>query len=773
MLEAELAAEQAHLDRAYARLEVLQQQATELGAHDLVDHAETPAAYLERDAREAHGRRRFASLRIDGGLCFGRIDRTTGETFHIGRVGVAEADLTPLVIDWRAPVAEAFYRATPGDPLGLVRRRHLLTRARRVVGIEDEPLDLDSAPTDTGDGAQPSLVLVGEAALLGALTARRSGRMRDIVATIQAEQDRIIRSPLNGVLVVQGGPGTGKTAVALHRAAYLLYRHRFPLEQQGVLVIGPNPLFLRYIERVLPSLGESRCRLSTIDAVCERGALVAEADRRVARVKGDVRMATVIEKAVAGRQRPLPRTEVLGIGAYRLKIGRGATTRIVDAARARPGTHNERRPFVERLVVRHLTRQYAAAVERARVAGLAPTALPDADVRAAVASAPATRRVVERIWPRLTPEQLVSDLYAHEPLLREATEGLLAEDELVLLRRDPGHPWTSADGPLLDEAMVHLGRAPLPPRKTKDQEYEGGEDPGALVDRVLADRIPLCPECQSELSWNAKTARWDCEFRDCGRSWAPEEVMSPEAADELRVLQERLYARIGSVDEVELDPQTYGHVVVDEAQELSAMQWRLLARRCPSLSMTIVGDLAQGSGPSSAAAWGDVFGALGADQAKAGVVELTVNYRTPSEVMALADRLVEVRSGARCVRDAGVDPEVVELEHAEIVAALPGLVDRELEEVAGGKVAVILPDALVAGARDALGARAGTALDSDVTVLSAEDAKGLEFDSVVVVEPGSFEAGALYVALTRTTTRLVLAHCEPLPAALATSGSVR
>ena len=756
MLDTELEAEQAHLDRAYGRLEVLQQKAMALATSEYDAHSKTPAAMLERDAREFHGARRYGSLRIDGGLCFGRIDDVEGNAFHIGRVGVAEDDLTPLVIDWRAPVAEPFYRATPLDPLGLVRRRHLLTRGRRVVGLEDEPLDIDAE-----EARRRGLVLVGEAALLSALTERRTGRMRDIVATIQAEQDEIIRAPLNGVLVVQGGPGTGKTAVALHRAAFLLYRHRFPLEEQGVLVLGPNPLFLRYIERVLPSLGESRCRMATAHDLHRVRPDRREADAATSALKGDIRMATVIANAVASRERALPRTTAIGVGSFRLRIGPGATARIVETAKARPGLHNERRPFVARLVVRHLMRQYNLAVERARNAGLPVTPIDDGEVKDRLESAPDVRRILDRIWPVLTAERLLTDLFAHEPLLREAAAGVLSDQEWPLLQREESS-WTESDIPLLDEADALLGAATRSRRKAAPSL----EDASAMVDRVLAGHIPDCPECDQELTYRMDTRRLQCGTFECGADYEPEEVMSPAAAVELRDLQRVMTDRARGDVAAESDGPlpAYGHVVVDEAQELSAMQWRLISRRCPIGSMTIVGDLAQGSGPTAAAAWADVFDAIGTQRGR--VVELTVNYRTPAEVMALADRLGGAAT-ARCVRESGEPP----VAHPSTdPCAINDVVEQEIAAVAGGKVAVVAPTELVPTLRDRLALAAGDELDAEVSVLDGEAAKGLEFDSVIVVEPSSFDDRSLYVALTRTTRRLVMVHSRPLPAPLCESG---
>ena len=745
----EVAREQAHLDKAYARLAELRGMAKQFAEAELVDfNPDAADAYVLRDQREAHGSRRYADLSVEDGLCFGRIDRIDGATYHIGRIGVADADQTPLVVDWRAPVAEPFYRATPGEPLGLVRRRHLMTRGRKVVGVDDEPLDLEAAGAAA---AQGDLVLVGEAALLDAVTQRRTGRMRDIVATIQAEQDEVIRSPLAGLLVVQGGPGTGKTAVALHRAAYLLYRYRFPLEEQGVLVVGPNPVFLRYIERVLPSLGESRCLLTTIHRLY-MGAATTQASgsdvAAVARVKGDIRMREVISRAVESRQRPLAKTVVIGMGSHRLKVSRKATARVVEAAKARDGTHNERRAFVERSLVRHLVAVYEAAVDKAAAArGIdeeeeRQRAVPE-DLAELLASSREVRAVLERIWPMLTPERLLVDLFKHRPLLDEATTGVLDAEEADALER-AGPEWTRDDLPLLDEALELLGRKPAAARRgnsmaalsTDGDEFEAEFFASRITDELLGSGVLSMADRQ----------------------------MVKDVMDHVR----RQASERADDEPPPLFPK-FGHVVVDEAQELSPMQWRVLARRAASLSMTVVGDLNQASGDSSVTSWDAVVDAVGARRATVG--RLRVNYRTPSEVMALADRLLtdgdRSEGGARCVRDAGVDPSFIRVDAGDIVREAVRVAGEELAATPGGKVGVVAPVPIAAEITSALGLRPDDSLDADITVLDPDGAKGLEFDAVVVVEPARFSHRSLYVALTRTTTRLAIVHAAPLPAVLA------
>ena len=347
MTQPELEAEQRHLDAAYARLDAMRRAAQRVAEGYSVQEGGTLQARLEREAAEANTRRRLASLDIgDTPLCFGRLDLAPtalkwgqdGEPidpeavgpFYIGRISVTEDDLTPLVVDWRAPVAEPFYRATAVEPMGVARRRHFQTHGRRLIGLDDEVFDADTTETS-------GLTVVGEGALLAALDVERTGRMRDIVATIQAEQDEAIRAPLTGILVVAGGPGTGKTAVALHRAAYLLYSYRKRLGSQGVLLVGPSPIFLRYIDEVLPSLGEDEVVLATTSSLKPGVRARATAPADVAAIKGDRRMARVIEGAVE-------RSRATG-AARRLRRDRQLPA---PAAATRRETHRRTRAFPAR-----------------------------------------------------------------------------------------------------------------------------------------------------------------------------------------------------------------------------------------------------------------------------------------------------------------------------------------------------------------------------------------------------------------------------------------
>ena len=449
--------EQEYLNRAYDGLEFMRGEARQMlqGVLDL-GRGGTFQSRTERDIVVRTSLARLEQLDIgDQALYFGRIDRlpepgeesgdgsggpVLGESFHIGRLAVSGPDHEPLVVDWRAPVAEPFYRATGLDPQGLARRRHLAVRGRTVLGLEDEYfVDPDGrAGVLAGSGTGPpardggerllsdGLVLGGPGALLSALGQARTGHMGDIIGTIQREQDEIIRSPLAGVLVVQGGPGTGKTAVALHRAAYLLYTHRFPLERQGVLVVGPNPLFLRYIEQVLPSLGETGVSLSTVAGLVPEVRVRGVDDPAVAKLKGDVDMVKVLARAVRTRQRPLRGDAEIPFGAGVLRLRAQTTEDIVAVARRRPGTHNARRRFVETQVLRALSDEYRARLGRSEAAPLAddvPTEEELSDLLQRLRRVPEVAEALDRMWPRLSPHELLHDLLGARPLLAAAGEG--------------------------------------------------------------------------------------------------------------------------------------------------------------------------------------------------------------------------------------------------------------------------------------------------------------------------------------------------------------
>ena len=538
------------------------------------------------------------------------------------------------MVDWRAPVAEPFYRATGLDPQGLARRRHLSVRGRAVLGLEDEYfVDPDGRPGAVAPGGaggaqfrdggerllSDGLVLGGPGALLSALGQARTGQMGDIIGTIQREQDEIIRSPLPGVLVVQGGPGTGKTAVALHRAAYLLYTHRFPLERQGVLVVGPNPLFLRYIEQVLPSLGETGVSLSTVSGLVPEVRVRGVDDAAVAKLKGDVRMVKVLTRAVRTRERPLRRDVEVPFGAGVLRLRARTTEDIVGMARRRPGTHNARRRFVESHVLRVLSDEYRARLGRSGVDGAddAPTAEEQKDLAQRLRRVPEVSDALDRMWPRLSPHEFLHDLLGARALLAAAGKGILSPLEVQRLYRPRSTsletvPWTVGDAALIDEARTLLGPRRGRPARVRSKRAEEG----------TASEMGFWPQ---------------------GLAASPEPAASVATASE---------------DDI----RAFGHIVVDEVQDLSPMQLRMLARRSLSGSMTVVGDIAQATGPWAPAGWDDITRHL-SPQRPTRLVELTVSYRTPAEVVALAAQVLAVAAPEitppRPVRQSGFPPRVV------------------------------------------------------------------------------------------------------------------
>jgi len=738
----ELAGEQAYIDAAYARLDAMRASAAAVSAGFAEVGAGGPhQARLERDVADSVTRRRLAALDIgDAPLVFGRLDRADApdpaeRCLYIGRVAVNDEAQDPLVVDWRAPVAEPFYRATPVAPMGVVRRRHFLTRhgrGRDLVGIDDEVFDRDAA-------AAEGLASVGEAALLAALDRARTGRMGDIVATIQIEQDEAIRADLAGVLIVSGGPGTGKTAVALHRAAYLLYTHRKRLGSRGVLLVGPSPIFLRYIDQVLPALGEDEVQLATPAGLKPQFRVRAVDPDEVAAVKGDARMARVVERALRDREHVLPRDVVFGLDDVVLRLTRRDSRRVIERAQKRRGTHNEKRPGVVRHVTDLLTAQYRRALGAA-----APDDTDwDREIAVRIRRVPEVRIALERMWPVLSGAELVHDLFSFEALVRSAADGILKRSEMTGLVRPRSADvrevaWTEADLALIDEADALLG-PPESARPRRRRARRAGLDDAAF--RTV-----------SELGVGGFLTAGQLAARYGGGAAAP----TDEAGE----------------------GRTFGHVLVDEAQDLSPMQWRMIARRCPSGSMTLVGDFGQASRAGSASGWNEVL-SLVPTHAGARNVALSVNYRTPLEIMTVAARVLAAASpdidASESVRATGRAPEFVTVAPDGLLAEA---VARARAAVAGpGTKAVIAPPDLQAELVDALadvGAAAGTAeaIDAPIAVLDPVAAKGLEFDAVVVVEPirlvdpGPRGLRLLYVTLTRATQHLTVVHAAPLPDSL-------
>lgn len=673
----ELSAEQAWLDQAYAHLEQMQHRTTK--ARQVSDRAVRDENTVDARVAQYHLKRREEALHGGSGpLCFGRIDTDDQQRWYVGRRHVEDNNAQPVVVDWRAPVSAAFYRATAVDPCGLDFRRRFSVVDRSIVSIFDEDL---TDPDSLGASGLPD-------PLLAELERSRTGQMRDIVSTIAAEQDIIIRAPLEELLVVQGGPGTGKTAVGLHRAAFLLFQHREQLMEREVLVIGPNPLFLRYIAEVLPSLGETSVRQATLTGLLAAKYRVrADEEPEVARLKGHGRMAAVVEGAVRSRIKvPADGLEVRsGLAVVRFSTEDIET--MVKTVLGRRLPTNQGKDVLRQMIIAESWRRHVARL------GADPGNEPV--FASAIRSDKAFKTAIDKLWPNLTAAAVIRGLYSSPKRLSEAADGVLGPDEQRLLKRTAAkkavdESWTAADLPLLDEAE----------------------------------------------------------------------------------------ARISGI------PARYGHVVVDEAQDLSIMALRMVGRRADRGSMTVLGDLAQATTPEAPGSWESAVDALTATSPDVAVrhAELTVGYRVPAAILDVANRLLPhaapTVTPARSVREGGDPPLVLRVEQDGIAAA----VASEVAQLRGrtASIAVVVRSEGMEPIAEKL-AEMGLAVDrvggaglpgrDAVALVAPEAVKGLEFDAVVVVEPAAIveiDAGLrhLYVSLTRAVQHLGIVHSKDLPSEL-------
>jgi hypothetical protein len=753
--------EQQYINAAYARLESLRSSAQAIeDGFDEVGRGGTHQAKYEKDAAISLARSRIASLNIGGQpLCFGRLDVEEQQsiegqtTAYIGRLAVADENQEPLVIDWRAPVAEPFYRATALDPLGVIRRRHFHMSDQTIIRIDDEVFDEESADHN-------KLNVVGEAALLTAVSKKRTGRMGDIVATIQREQDLAIRAPLNNVLIVTGGPGTGKTAVALHRAAYLLFTHRNVLAHTGVLLVGPSRTFLRYIDEVLPSLGEDDVHLRTL-ATLRTGQQIVHIDsRKAAALKGDMRMVPFLKNALHDREHPLPKPVDVWIDGYRLQLTPRNTARFISHIQPRPGTHNAKRPMFMKVVLRELVHQYQKQLVQAYKSSPGMSAgvvspisnkVIDPEVAQKLSEgrhAPEEwvdsledrlrhhdelKKAVERMWPIISGAELYHDLCSFDALIASAGKDILDDAEKKMLKKARAEnislvEWSDYDIALIDECDALCG----PVSAARGRKKQGGYNSDVeSASRVIGELGLSGFMTASELAHRYNSAE------------APSEAPS----DEIR---------------------TFGHVLVDEAQDLTPMQWRMIARRCPSMSMTIVGDFAQASLPGACSSWEEVVAILNdVNRCSETTVLLSINYRTPAEVMELAhDVMREVSpelATTEAVREVGTRPFIET--SSDPVLRVKEFVHQVHNK--GGTIAVIAHEDMherLVYELDSYKASSDPtqAIDAPVGIMKAADAKGLEFDHVIVVDPHGIVGDvrrpsgwkSLFVVFTRATQTL-------------------
>ncbi len=735
--ERQFAIEQAHLDLVYGRLvEVRASAAVRLQRAISDPIAGTPGSRTERDALVAlHGRRVKELDAVDERLCFGRLDLLDGARRYVGRIGLSDEQQNPLVMDWRADAAAPFYRATAAEPAGIVRRRNIATTSRCVTGLDDDVLMIDALTDETRQ------TVTGTDSLLTALDSARTGRMRDIVSTIQAEQDVIIRSESRGVLVVQGGPGTGKSVVALHRVAYLLYDQRERIARAGALVIGPNDDFLEYIDKVLPALGETGVVLASLGTLYPGVRARQNDTNAVAEIKGRRLMANVIASAVSNRRRVPPAPIKLRIDGVDIAIKPRDVEAAIRRARDSGRPYNRARTtFVKDLLSRlasQLAERLRLNVEPDMIQGLVADLREDKNVR----------REVNLLWMPRTPEQILTELFARPDVLAAAAPQLSA-DERRELQRSADSPWTVSDVALLDEAAELLGDV------ESDNPNAGGADP--------AERAREIAFAAATLANSGAASKMITAEQYVDRFAGPVEFASVAE----RAGDDRTWA--------------YGHAVVDEAQELTPMQWRVVMRRCPSKSMTIVGDPAQRSAPGAAKSWHDALSPHVQDRWR--LTELTINYRTPQAIMEAAARVLAEGGGEettpKSVRPGRWPVEVALL--TDESSAVADIIAREATLIEFGTIALIVGASMTDSARASiLEATAGSPSlssgDVRASCYSMTNVKGLEFDSVILLEPavGLAESANpvhdLYVAMTRPTQRLTIASRSALPKFLATA----
>ncbi|MQA13547.1 MAG: AAA family ATPase [Pseudonocardiaceae bacterium] len=718
--------ERSHVAGLYARLDA--ERARVKGEYNAAlrgpvcqENGGTP---MDRDVRVRASAKEMKRLDVaDNGLCFGRLDTLSGDHSYIGRIGLLdeENDYEPVLLDWRAPASRAFYVATAATPENMRRRRQFHTRGRQVVDFTDEVL---GRPVGAERGGR------GDTALLAAVNAPRGDGMRDIVATIQAEQDEIIRLDHPGVLVIEGGPGTGKTVVALHRVAYLLYTQRERMERHGVLVVGPNPAFLNHISRVLPSLGESAVVFMTPGDLVPGLHVTAEDAPEAARLKGSLKILDVLAAAIADRQRlpehPLP----IELADVTVRIDAETVEWAREEASASALPHNDARAVFSEIVTWVLTERAIARIGRGWLTRADREAWERlrADLLEELADHDKFAAALDELWPVLTPETVLAPLYTSPERLRAAGAD-------PALSRADGDAWTVSDVPLLDELVDLLGRdksADQAAEQERKAEAKAEAEYAAGVMDILVDR-------QDSMD-------------DEDHLFATDLLYAEDLADRFVERDTRELAERAAADR----DWTYRHVVVDEAQELSEMDWRVLMRHCPGRSFTVVGDLAQRRSVAGATSWDTTLEPY--VPGRWVYRSLSVNYRTPAEIMTVAAALLaEFALGLQppeSVRACGVQPWSRRVTEDE----LPAAIEEFVRDEAGREgTSVVIGPPGVPGA---------------VVAVPASETKGLEFDAVLVVEPeriladGPRGAAELYVALTRATQRLGVLHQGPLPRAL-------
>lgn len=740
--------EQHATDRAYARLDSLRSQIrARLDAVRAAGSHGSPTQRTERDSFATLYEDRLTQLRsVEDRLVFGRLDNTKGEQRYVGRIGLSSEAHEPILTDWRADAARPFYEATPSHHGDIVMRRHITLSFRDVVAIEDEILDMN-APTV--NQASQSGTLSGEGALLASLSSRRTGKMTDIVATIQAEQDKIIRSDMAHAVVVQGGPGTGKTAVALHRAAYLLYTHRRMLERSGVLIIGPSSAFLHYIDQVLPSLGETGVISRTIGDLIPGVVAKAQDSPRVAALKGDIRMKRAIANAVASRVRIPPHLPIINVNGILVPIlAVDIEQARADAVRTRQ-PHNQARKTFVRAMLHSLTNRYAEQLD------YAPEQSELSHATSVLRLHDEVRKTLNLAWLPMNAAWLITDMWSKPQHLKQYAPWL-DDRQIAMLTRPRNSPLTTSDIALLDEAMHLLGPDPKTAHRSAARNAQRAHDE-QIASETLGQAGIGNGIVSSQMLVDQMTGDDD-------------ETMVQRAASDRE--------------------WTYGHIVVDEAQELTAMDWRMLVRRCPSRSFTIVGDVAQTSGLAGSRSWKATMNPLFGEHNWT-LNELTINYRNPKEVSDLASRFaqdeglyISTVNAVRAIPESVQRISVTTIEELrkQLIAEVETMRTDYVSADGSGRVAIIADQSVIAELTqlveayiDTLDAQNRTRLqaqqswDKQIGVYTTEQIKGLEFDGVILVEPGLIANSApsrivaasdLYVSMTRPTQKLVIIRTQ-------------
>jgi DNA helicase IV len=759
----EIKKEQDYTDILYSNLDELRKEVS-LKLHD--ERAKggkgTLQSRSERDAFSTMYEERLSQLlAVEERLLFGKLIMNNGDVNYIGRIGLMDKNKKQLLMDWRAKASTNFYRATPASPAGVSLRRHIATDNRKVQSIEDEILDQESS---IAKEKMEKSELIGEATFIKNLTSARTGKMTDIVTSIQAEQDKIIRSDIDNTLVVQGGPGTGKTAVALHRAAYLLYTNREVFQKTGVMIVGPNLSFLKYIDQVLPSLGESGVFSTVIERILPNiTAQRKEKNKKTAALKSDFRIIEVIKCAIEDRIFIPTEDQIFDFDGNNITVYAEEVKKLIEQLKRKKLPHNEARKIFSETMITILANQVSD--QRKHFVDNQERKIIMMDLR----SMKEVRVLLNIYWMPMYSERLIGELWAKPHRLERAAEGIFTKEEQKELYVPILTPWTREDIPLLDEARHLLGNI--------EQDDEDYGDIGI-----------------DEYNINSVNDSSDSFYSGILNS---------------SILKQR-EKLLNSIDEEDDPnrPEEYGHIIVDEAQELSKMEWRMLKRRCPSNSFTIVGDISQTSSQNGTFDWNEVIPEM-FDKWK--LEKLTINYRNPSSVAQKSidfgkqnGLIIDQRISVRDEKDAY---QTIKVNKKELLNKTLDKTIEFMKEFVGkdgtGRISIIIKDEQKYEFSDALHARirqefgddelfrldAQDESDSQVLIATPDELKGLEFDAVLFVEPLDYllektkedessknsnklskqylaTAAQVYVAITRSTRKLIILYTDKLPKGL-------